>query len=187
MGHMEEQSSPVLIPKTLLWTMRLSLPKRFLGDVGMPEWKWTFRQLKWKRFLGYRNHSVFLNSLLPLWMTPIAGKQTCKPRSASVLQPQTHSGASLLHAGACSRTFPKGHSTMLKVLMGVEVAREGRGCCKPSRAQPVPPWDVVSGLWRAQCRAAGNAGTLRATGDSPSRREVRISPVLICLIIKWLS
>lgn len=68
MGHMEEQSSPVLIPKKLLWTMHVSLPKRFLGDVGMPGWKWTFGQLKWKRLLGYPNHSVFLISLLSPWV-----------------------------------------------------------------------------------------------------------------------
>lgn len=37
-------------------------------------------------------------------------------------------------------------------------------------------WGIVSALWRAQGRAAGNVGILRATDDSPSWREVRISP-----------
>lgn len=75
---------------------------------------------------------------------------------------------------------------MLKGLMGMEVAGEGKGCCKPSGASLVHLWEVA-GLWRAQGRVAGNAGTLHPAGDSPSWREVRIPPLLLWLIIKWLS
>ena len=96
----EGSRAPQVSSLNHLQNMSLSLPVRFLGDVARPEWQWTFRQPKWKRLLAYPNRSVFHKSLLSLWMTPIAGKQTCKPHSASVLQPQTHSGALLLHAGA---------------------------------------------------------------------------------------
>ena len=76
-GHVEKQSSPLLTAKKLLWTMHVSLPKRFLGDVGMPGWKWTFRQLKWKRLLDYPHHSVFPNSLLPLWALQLLDDSHC--------------------------------------------------------------------------------------------------------------
>lgn len=76
---------------------------------------------------------------------------------------------------------------MLKGLLGMEAASEGKGCHK----LPEPSSSTCGILYllfgEPRAEQLGILVSPPATGGSPSWREARISPLLLCLTIKQLS